>query len=117
MQGAKLEVDDKHSRGRLGANDVASELERIDGGIAAHESDHGTFDRARKPEALDEFEIGPGGEKPVQQVSSRWVMRSHSAPSCKRSTAACASAGACCSNRRKRTAVSGKLPRGEKPLA
>src|SRR6202040_3313216 len=60
MQGAKLDVDNKHSRGSLGANDVARELERIHGGIAAHESDHGTFDSARKPAALDEFEIEAG---------------------------------------------------------
>src|SRR5258707_9923396 len=63
MQGAKLEVDNKHSRGSLGANDVVRELERIHGGIAAHESDHGTFDRARKPAALDEFEIEAGRGK------------------------------------------------------
>jgi hypothetical protein len=60
MQGAKLEVDDEHSRGCLGANDVTGELERIDGGVAAHESDGSTFDRARKPTTLDEFEIEAG---------------------------------------------------------
>ena len=36
------------------------ELERIDGGVAAHESDCGAFDRARKPTTLDEFEIKAG---------------------------------------------------------
>src|SRR6202048_958941 len=60
MQGAKLEVDDQHSRGRLGANDVTRELEGIDRGVAAHESDCGAFDRARKPTTLDEFEIKAG---------------------------------------------------------
>jgi len=60
MQGAKLEVDDEHSRGGLGTNDVTGELERINGGVAAHESDGSTFDRARKPTTLNEFEIEAG---------------------------------------------------------
>src|SRR6478736_5287147 len=80
MQGAKLEVDNKHSRGSLGANDVARDLERIDGGIAAHASDHGTFDRARKPAALDEVKIEAGrGETRAagyQQVGDAFALRS-----------------------------------------
>src|ERR1700677_2469102 len=80
MQGAKLDVDDKHSRGRLGANDVAGELERIDGGITAHESDHGTLDRARKPAALDELEIEAGrreaGATSNQQMGDAVALRS-----------------------------------------
>src|ERR1700688_2406816 len=80
MQGAKLEVDNKHSRGSLGANDVARELERIHGGIAAHESDHGAFDRARKPAALDEFEIEAGrreaGATGNQQMGDAVALRS-----------------------------------------
>src|ERR1700723_2157918 len=80
MQGAKLDVDDKHSRGRLGANDVAGQLERIDSGIAAHESDHGAFDRARKPAALDELEIEAGrreaGATGNQQMGDAVALRS-----------------------------------------
>jgi len=80
MQGAKLEVDNKHSRGSLGANDVVRELERIHSGIAAHESDHGTFDRARKPAALDEFEIeagcGEAGATSYQQMGDAVALRS-----------------------------------------
>src|SRR5258706_1755167 len=80
MQGAKLEVDNKHSRGSLGANDVVRELEGIHRGIAAHESDHGTFDRARKPAALDEFEIetgcGKAGATGYQQMGDAVALRS-----------------------------------------
>src|SRR3954452_11744776 len=80
MQGAKLEVDNKHSRGSLGANDVVRELERIDGGIATHESDHGTFDRARKPAALEQFEIEAGrgetGATGYQQMGDAVTLRS-----------------------------------------
>src|ERR1700729_3372418 len=80
MQGAKLEVDDEHSRGCLGANDVTRELERIDGGVAAHESDCRTFDSARKPTALDEFEIearrGEAGATGYQQMSDAVAVRS-----------------------------------------
>src|SRR6476619_8424665 len=80
MQSAKLEIDDEHSRGCLGANDVARELERIHGGVAAHESDHGTFDRARKPTTLDEFEIEAGrGEARAtgyQQMGDAVALRS-----------------------------------------
>src|SRR5258708_19716834 len=80
MQGAKLEVNNKHSRGSLGANDVARELQCIHGSIAAHESNHGTFDRARKPAAFDEFEIeagrGEAGATGYQQMGDAVALRS-----------------------------------------
>ena len=80
VQGAKLEVDDQHSRGRLGANDVTGELERINGGVAAHESDRSTFDCTRKPTTLDEFEIeagrGEAGATGYQQMGDPVALRS-----------------------------------------
>src|SRR6476620_7164198 len=80
MQGAKLDVDNKHSRGSLGANDVVRELQRIHGGLTPHESYHGTFDRARKPAALDKFEIdagrGEAGATGYQQMGDAVALRS-----------------------------------------
>ena len=45
---------------RLGANDVARGFERVDGGVAAHESDEGAFDRWVEGEVLDDVIVEPG---------------------------------------------------------
>ena len=60
MQRTQLDVEDEHARMRLRAHDVARQLERVDGGIAAHEADHGALDRARQLAALDHLVIEAG---------------------------------------------------------
>ncbi len=57
MQRAQFDVENEHARGRLRARDVARELKRIDGGITAHEADHGALDRGRQLAALDHLVI------------------------------------------------------------
>src|ERR1019366_8102868 len=64
MQRAELQIDDQHASGRLRAHDVSRELERIDRGIASHESDDRALDRRRQPAALDHVEIDAGSRKP-----------------------------------------------------
>ena len=44
VQRAQLQAHDEHFRAGLGANDVARGLERVDGGVAAHEADQGALD-------------------------------------------------------------------------
>src|SRR5262245_43252035 len=60
MQSAKLEIHDQDSRLRIGADDVARKLQRVDRGVAAHEADDGALHRAGKATALHEFEIETG---------------------------------------------------------
>ena len=62
VQSSRLTNED--ARGRFGAHDMPRELERIDGGIAAHESDHGALDGTWQFAALDEFEIEPRRGQP-----------------------------------------------------
>ena len=63
MESAELEVEDEHARGRLGADDVAGELEGVHGGVAAHKADHGALDRRAQAEVVDDLEIEPRGIK------------------------------------------------------
>src|ERR1039458_767894 len=57
VQGAELEREQQDFSVGLGANDVASGLERVDGGIAAHETDEGALDRGVEVEKLDDFVV------------------------------------------------------------
>src|ERR1700739_4812469 len=58
---AELEVDHEHARGRFGANDVARGLEAVEGGVAAHEADHGALDGGAEAEVVDDIEVEAGG--------------------------------------------------------
>jgi hypothetical protein len=48
----------------LGANNMPSELKRVDGGIASHEPDHGPFNRRFKFAKSNDFEIDSRRSKP-----------------------------------------------------
>ena len=43
------------------ADDVARCLRCVDGGVAAHEADHGALDRRREAEVIDDVEVEAGG--------------------------------------------------------
>ena len=60
VQGAELEREEQDFGAGFGANDVAGGLERIDGGIAAHEADEGALDGGVKVEKLDDFVVEAG---------------------------------------------------------
>ncbi len=59
VQRAELEVHHEHARVRFGADDVARGLEAVDGGVAAHEADHGALDRGAEAEMVDDVEVEP----------------------------------------------------------
>src|ERR1039457_189829 len=54
VQGAELKRKEQDFGVWLGANDVTCGLERVDGGIAAHETDEGALDRGVEVEKLDD---------------------------------------------------------------
>ena len=63
VQGAELQADHQHPRLGLGSDDVAGELQRADGRIAAHEADEGALDRRVEPAALHQLKVqARGGE-------------------------------------------------------
>src|SRR5829696_9977398 len=64
MQGAELEVDDHDHRRRLRTHDVAAELQRVHGRVAAHEADDRAFDRGLEAASPDNLEIEAGRRKP-----------------------------------------------------
>ena len=41
----------------LGTNDMVGGLECVDGGVAAHEADHGAFDGGMQAEMIDDFKV------------------------------------------------------------
>ncbi len=72
VQGAELQVHHQHPRGRLGANDVVGQAQGVDGGVAAHEADHGALHARVQPGVLDDqliqarrHEAGAGGDDEV----------------------------------------------------
>ena len=44
VQGTKLQIQDQHLRIRFGSHDMVRGLESIDGRVATHKADHGSFD-------------------------------------------------------------------------
>ena len=64
VDGADFEVENEDARGRLRADDVARELQRVHGRVAAHEADHGALDRGIEVAALHEIEVQPGRVQP-----------------------------------------------------
>ena len=44
VERAEFETEDQNLCVRLGADDVVRRFERVDGRVAAHESDHGSLD-------------------------------------------------------------------------
>src|SRR5262245_41986011 len=81
MQRAELEIHDQDSRLRIGADDVARELQRVDRGIAAHKADDRALNRAGKAAALHEFEIetrrGEAGAAGYEDRKSTRLNSSH----------------------------------------
>ena len=60
VERAEFEVEDEHLCLGFGADDVMRGFERIDGGVAAHEADHGALDGGREAEMADDFEVQAG---------------------------------------------------------
>src|ERR1700722_16527596 len=60
VQGAELEREEQDFRIRFGANDVPGCLKRVDGCVAAHESNKCTLDRRIELGKLDNFVVETG---------------------------------------------------------
>src|ERR1019366_6158225 len=57
MQRAEFEIKNQNLGSRFRADDVVRRLESVNGGIATHEADHGSFDRGGKAKMTYYFEI------------------------------------------------------------
>src|ERR1700738_218594 len=72
VQGAEFEVEDEDTRLGRGADDVVRGLEGVDGGVTAHEADHGALDGGVEAEVPHHVEVeagsveaGAGGDEDV----------------------------------------------------
>ena len=60
MEGAEFEIQHQDCGIGLGADDVMRSFERVDGGVTAHEIDHGSLDGRVEIEMADDFEVESG---------------------------------------------------------
>src|SRR5579863_3437115 len=57
VERAEFEIENEDGGVGSGSDDMARGLERIHGGIAAHEADHGALDRGAQAEMMDDVEV------------------------------------------------------------
>ena len=67
MQRAEFKIQDQTRGFGHGADDVMRRLERVDGGVTAHEADHGAFDGRVEAEMVD----APRSPDPARRVRCR----------------------------------------------
>ena len=60
VERAEFEIEDDDTGLGLGADDVVGGFEGVDGGVAAHEADHGAFDGGIEAEVVDDFKVEAG---------------------------------------------------------
>ena len=61
VERAEFEIEDDDAGAGFGADDVVSGFEGVDGGVAAHEADEGSFDGGVETEVIDDLKVEAGG--------------------------------------------------------
>ena len=77
VEGAEFEIQHENCGTGLGTDDMVRRFERIDGGVTAHEVDHGALDGGVEAEMTDDFEVesgcvlaGAGGDDDVGDAAA-----------------------------------------------